>query len=146
MKTYATITEATLDTIGRKRKRNEVEHGITFQTIDGIRVVESVRMLHANRGEHNQAVSSDFQTITVNNDRLEDYVNNFLTETPIKFFIGGDFVSQKEELKRCKVRTGVYTYRNVLVKVKHTVLYQEYMIEDFQYNDDNSFNMVLRAV
>ena len=147
MKTYANPTAAYNDNIGRNRKRNEVEHGITYSDYNGHKIVQSVRLLHANREDGlQQAISPDYKTLIVYNDKDTTYINNFLLGLPIQYYIGGDFAATELKQKRIKGRTPYsYTYSLIPTKVTHKVLFAEYQIIDIDETEDG-LNLTLQMV
>ena len=132
--TFDKISNAFMDVFGRKRSRYEVENGVTYTEVDGVKVFESVRVIHtSNTKFEDQSIDGD-KVILTNDVNYEIMENNFCTDSLIHYFIDGKFVGKKVVEKVVKVNDrGGRAKRMVEVKCNHSVAYAKYKVVDIEY-------------
>ena len=148
MQTFKTISTATAEILGRRRNRYEVEHGCTMAEAEGLRYIESIRMIRTEAAnfEH-QSITDDYQTITLRGERnVDGYSTAALLDKPIHYFIGGEFYTEEMQKRRYRQRPGVFGYKDMLVKVKHSVLYSQYRVSEVIENGDGTCDVTLDRV
>jgi hypothetical protein len=143
--TFKTPTEAFQSIMNiEKRTRHDVETGTTRDVVDGCSVYTSQFVKY---DSHNNVSVQEFdgdRWIKIQS-RDETLENNFLTQTPIKVFLGGKFTSY--ETKRKLVKDPRVPYKMVWTelksKVNHKVQYAgEFLVVDVIELDDNQIAYV----
>ena len=132
MNTFKTITEAYAAVMDIKRTRNDVEHGATHDTVDGVRVVTSNYCKYHSTDRFTNRFDNNYSTYTkFTTDPNDALINNFLLDVPFHVFAGGEFTASEMRRERYRRRTGSYSYRMREVAVKRSVAYTgQYNVTD----------------
>ena len=150
MITFDKPTTAYQTILNRKPNRNEIENGRTFKEIDGYKCFNSIRAIKTiGNNFESQTISPDYKTITLTREKASTadyYLANQITNSPIHYFIGGEFKHTIMAKTKYKMRPNVYGYKMAPKIVKHEVLYAQYIVTNVEYNNDDTANIQLELV